>query len=120
MRIYLIRSLFLLTLLAGALAATAEAVSAPLYLPLADGNRWVLRDDGGAAAQSISVGRGATGLMLRGVPGAGDLRVRAVGQSIEAWDPAGARWEPFLRLGAPAGTNMPSIFPLHRSGARSS
>jgi hypothetical protein len=73
-------------------------------LPLADGNSWVLRDVERGSAATISVAREESGLVLRGLPGAGELRVRAAGGSIEAWDPAAARWEPFLRLGAPAGT----------------
>jgi hypothetical protein len=104
MRARLIRSSLLLALLAGTLAATSAASPVPRYLPLAEGNRWLLQGSDGGGAETISVGRGTPGLVLRGLPGAGDLRVRPVGQAVEAWDPAEARWEPFLRLGAPVGT----------------
>jgi len=118
MRAHLIRSSLLVALLAGSLAATSAASPAPRYLPLANDNRWLLQDRDGGGVQTITVGRGAPGLVLRGVPGAGDVQVRAVGQSVEAWDPAGGRWEPFLRLGAPVGTKYAvalSTAPLWRS-----
>jgi hypothetical protein len=78
-------------------------IETPRLLPLAAGNRWVLRDEQGSAG-TISVVRTSSGLLLRGLPGAGELRVRAAGRAVEAWDPDSARWEPFLRLGAPVGT----------------
>ena len=52
----------------------------------------------------ISVRRVAGALVLRGFPGTSALRVRRVGQSVQAWDSRDRRWEPFLRLGAPRGT----------------
>jgi len=64
----------------------------------------MLRDVEGPSTAAISVARTPSGLVLRGLPGAGELRVRSAGRSVEAWDPASRRWEPFLRLGAPAGT----------------
>lgn len=96
-----------LVLVTGCGAVTSErAVSSapPTLLPLADGNRWVLRDVESRSTATISADRTPSGLVLRGLPGAGDLRVRASGGSVQAWDRANARWEPFLRLGAPAGT----------------
>jgi hypothetical protein len=84
--------------------APAGSSRQPALLPLADGNRWVLRDVERGSTAAISVARKPSGLVLRGLPGAGELRVRVAGQSIQAWDPLGARWEQFLRLGAPAGT----------------
>ena len=96
-----------LAVVTGCSAAAGESAdSSPpsALLPLADGNRWVLRDVERGSTAAISVARMASGFVLRGLPGAGELRVRAAGQSVEAWDPVGARWEPFLRLGAPAGT----------------
>jgi hypothetical protein len=94
------------------------ATGSPAMLPLADGNRWVLRDVERSSTATISVVRTLSGLVLRGVPGAGELRVRAAGGSVQAWDPASARWEPFLRLGAPSGTRYTvdlSGAPLWRS-----
>ena len=96
-----------LVLVTGCGAVTSEnAVSGapPALLPLADGNRWVLRDLESRATATISTTRTPAGLVLRGLPGAGELRVRASGRSIQAWDRVRARWEPFLRLGAPKGT----------------
>jgi hypothetical protein len=96
-----------LAVAAGCGAASGEGADsgAPTsLLPLADGNRWVLRDVERGSTAAISVARQPSGFVLRGLPGAGELRVRAAGRSVEVWDPAGARWEPFLRLGAPAGT----------------
>jgi hypothetical protein len=88
-------------LLAAALAAplAAQARARP-FLPLADGSRWTLTTPDGVGRTTMSV-RGAT---LHGLPGAGPLRVRAAGASVQAWDAAQRRWEPFLRLGAPRGS----------------
>jgi hypothetical protein len=95
-----------------------EASTPPALLPLADGNRWVLRDTRGPSTATIAVVRRGSGLVLRGLPGAGDLRVRARGRAVEVWEPDRARWEPFLRLDAPAGTRYAvalSAAPLWRS-----
>jgi hypothetical protein len=92
-----------LALVAAAVPA-ATAADPPRLLPLADGNRWVLRDPDLGGTRTISVARRPAGLVLRGVPGAGDLRVRAAGRAVEAWDAGDRRWEPFLRLGAATGT----------------
>ena len=89
----------------GAVTSGNAVSSAPAaLLPLADGNRWVLRDLESGVTTTISTTRTRAGLVLSGLPGAGELRVRASGRSIQAWDRARARWEPFLRLGAPNGT----------------
>jgi hypothetical protein len=93
-----------LSLLAGFLPARIGATEPPSALPLAAGNRWVLRDAELGGTQAIAVTRSAAGLVLHGLPGAGDLRVRTAGRAVVAWDPADRRWEPFLRLGAAAGT----------------
>ena len=81
------------------------------YLPLVDGSRWVLTDPAGKGSQTITVTRGTSGLSLRGLPGAGEVRVRAAGFAIQAWDPASSRWEPFLRLGARVGTKYAVSLP---------
>jgi hypothetical protein len=86
------------------LATPAGAAHTPRLFPLADGNRWVLTDVRTGARRVISVDREARVLVLRGFPGAGELRIRRVGQSIRAWDRRDRRWEPFLRLGAARGT----------------
>jgi hypothetical protein len=117
-RRHLLHASLLLTLFAGSFPAATVASAAPRYLPLAEGNRWLLQNLEGSGAQTISVGRGTPGLVLRGLPGAGDLRVRAVGQAVQAWDPASRAWEPFLRLDAAAGTKYAvalSTAPLWRS-----
>ena len=83
----------------------AGATSTVSHFPLAAGNTWYLADAKNASASTVSVRtRSAGGLFLRGFPGTGDLRVRKAGASVEAYDVADSRWEPFLRLGAAAGT----------------
>lgn len=97
----------MLIVVAGCGAAAGDEAApqpSPTLLPLANGNRWVLRDDERGSTATISVARTPSGLVLRGLPGLGDLRVRAAGRAVQAWDPASSRWEPFLRLGAPVGT----------------
>ena len=89
-----------------AVAATAAATPAPSLFPLADGNSWTLRDPERGAMSTISVDRRPGGFVLRGFPGAADLRVRADGETVQAWDPSQSRWEPFLPLGARAGTTQ--------------
>jgi hypothetical protein len=93
-----------LALVAAGFPAATAATTSPSMLPLNEGNRWVLRDPDLGGTRSISVLRRPSGLVLRGVPGASDLRVRTVGRAIEVWDASSRRWEPFLRLGAAAGT----------------
>ena len=96
----------------------ADLQAPPAPLPLVDGNRWVLRDLESSSTATIAVTRRPSGLVLRGLPGTGDVRVRAAGRAVQAWDAADARWEPFLRLGAPAGTRYTvalSGAPLWRS-----
>lgn len=95
-----------LVFVAVALGAAPFASPSPMVspFPLADGNRWVLRDTETGTARTILLVRKPSGLVLRGLPGAADLRVRSAGKTTEAWDPASRRWEPLLRLGAPAGT----------------
>ena len=112
--------LALIVVVGSGAAAGDEIATAtpPPLLPLAEGNRWVLRDTRGPSTATIAVVRRASGLVLRGLPGAGDLRVRARGRAVEAWDSGSGRWEPFLRLGAPAGTRYAvalSDAPLWRS-----
>lgn len=64
----------------------------------------MLRDPDRGGTRTVSVANGPSGFLLRGLPGAGELRVRSAGRAIEAWDATSRRWEPFLRLGAAAGT----------------
>lgn len=82
----------------------AAVALAPHPFPLANGNHWTLRQVDSGVATTISVRRSAGRLVLHGFPGAGDLRVRRAGQTLEAWDPADGRWEAFFRFGAPVGT----------------
>ena len=86
------------------LAACVSAASVdPQAFPLQAGARWSLADEAGNELV-IRVTRGRGGYLLRGLPGLPPTRVRARGHDIQAWDPRAARWEPFLRLGAPVGT----------------
>ena len=84
-------------------AAAAASAPSPSLFPLADGNRWLL-SDGARARTAISVERRGPAYVLDGFPGTAALRVRAAGQAVQAWDAGQARWEPFLRLDARAGT----------------
>jgi hypothetical protein len=84
--------------------AGADAGTGPSLFPLADGNRWTLRDLKSGTASTITARRSGAVFILRAFPGAGTVRVRGQGEGVEAWDAVDRRWEPFLRLGAPAGT----------------
>jgi hypothetical protein len=86
--------------LAGTTSAAAAAVSP---FPLASRTAWTLTDENGSALRIRSTQAG-TAYVLRGFPGLASVRVRANGPNVEAWDAGAARWEPFLRLGAPSGT----------------
>lgn len=102
MRAWIPSALAALTLLAAGWGGATSAVS---HFPLAAGNTWYLANAKDASGSTVSVrARRTGGLFLRGFPGAGDLRVRRAGSAVEAWDVAESRWEPFLRLGATAGT----------------
>lgn len=81
---------------------SAFAEQPPSLFPLADGNRWTLRDVETDAARTISVSEGEKGLVLSGLPGAPALRVRWSGDAVQAWDTADGRWEAILRFGLPA------------------
>ena len=72
----------------------------PSFFPLAPGHRWVLREVDKGSATTISIRKG---LVLHGFPGASDLRVRRVGQAVQAWDTKDRRWEAWFRFGLPVG-----------------
>ena len=93
-----------LALLFGLAAPTATAVPRSSPFPLAPGNRWQLRDEQSGATRIVAVQRRGDALVLRGFPGLGPTRVRALGGAVEAYDSANGRWEAFLRLDAPVGT----------------
>lgn len=93
------------SLTAGLVAVVATA---PSPFPLADGSRWTLRGVDTGATRTISV-RDA---VLHGLPGAGPLRVRRVGRTVQAWDATQQRWEPLFRFAAPAG----SRYAVHLGG----
>jgi hypothetical protein len=95
-------SVGLLTLMLGA-ATGAEAVPRPNPFPLADGNRWTFRAVELNAARTMSVEQTGQGLVLSGLPGAPDLRVRWAGETVQAWDARNDRWEALFRFGAAAG-----------------
>ena len=86
-----------------ALGGGAAAKKPLSHFPLADGNRWTLRDVESNAATTISVRRESGAFVLRGFPGASDLQVRMVEKTLHAWDPDNRRWEPLFRFGARVG-----------------
>jgi hypothetical protein len=98
------RRLALATVLLALVAATTAAAAAAPALPLAAGNRWVLRDADGLSTGAVAIRLRPAGLTLSGLPLLPETRVRAEDPAVTAWDAAGRRWEPFLRLGAPVGT----------------
>jgi len=75
------------------------AVAATLLFPLAPGTHWTLRDVHSGAKTTISV---AKGRVLHGLPGDGNVRVRSVGKTVQAWDRG--HWEDWFRFGVKAGT----------------
>jgi hypothetical protein len=79
----------------------AAVVGATLF-PLAPGTQWTFRDVDSGAVTSMSV---RAGRVLHGFPGTGDLRVRRVGQTVQAWDRGDGRWEDWFRFGAPVKTS---------------
>jgi hypothetical protein len=91
--------------LAIATGVSSAATPPPASLfPFADGNRWTLRERTSGAPMTISM-RGRPGaFVLHRFPGLEAVRVRRVRGSVEAWDSADRRWEPFLRLSASVGT----------------
>jgi hypothetical protein len=87
-----------------AVAAGAGAAAAPSPFPLADGNSWTLLDPARGSTAVIAARRSGRSFLLRGFPGTGELRVRWVGSTVEAWDPADRRFEPLLRFGSRTGS----------------
>jgi hypothetical protein len=99
------RTVSLIALAAGLVAVGGVAAKgAKSLFPLADGNRWTLQSLESTAVTTMSVRKTAAGLVLRGFPGAGDLRVRSMGLTVEAWDPRDGRWEALLRFGLRPGS----------------
>jgi hypothetical protein len=92
----------LLVLTFGMTASSGSAQGTSPF-PLADGSRWTLRDVDSRAARTIAARREGNGLVLSGLPGAPDLRVRWSGKTLQAWDTVNSRWEALFRFGAPAG-----------------
>ena len=58
-------------------------VAASMLFPLTPGTHWTFRDVDSGAASSMAV---RAGRVLHGFPGAGDLRVRRNGKTVQAWD----------------------------------
>lgn len=78
----------------------AAVLSATLF-PLAPGTQWTFRDVDSGATASMSV---RAGRVLHGFPGIGDVRVRAKGKTVQAFDRGDGRWEDWFRFGLPAKT----------------
>jgi hypothetical protein len=78
----------------------AALVGTSLF-PLTPGHRWTFRDVESGAKVVIVM---RPGHVLHGFPGAGDLRARALGKTVEAWDEEDGRWETWFRFGAPVKT----------------
>lgn len=93
---------FLVVALGTTGSAFAEPTPSPF--PLADGNRWTLRDVETNAARTIAVSKQDQGLVVSGLPGAPAIRVRWAGDTLQAWDSTNERWEALFRFGEPAGT----------------
>jgi hypothetical protein len=75
------------------------------FFPLQPRNEWTFENVRYGGAETLSVGRASPGVFrLIGFPGAGTMRVRWSGQTLQAWDGEDRRWEALLRLGAPVGT----------------
>ena len=95
-------SVGLLTLVLGA-AAGGYAAPRPNPFPLADGNRWTLRDVETNVARTMRVRSEGRGLVLHGLPGAAPMRVRWAGETVQVWDTSNDRWEALFRFGEPVG-----------------
>ena len=95
-------SVGLITLTLGA-SESSDAARRASPFPLVDGNRWTLRDVNTNAPRTIAVRRGDAGLVLSGLPGMPDVRVRWSGRTLQAWDRGNRRWEALFRFGAAAG-----------------
>jgi hypothetical protein len=95
---------------AAAVALVSSAAAAPPtsrhFFPLRAGNEWTFENQRYGGSDTLSVPR-VTGRVFRltGFPGTQSLRVRWSGQTLQAWDGRERRLEPFLRLGARAGTS---------------
>jgi hypothetical protein len=94
---------------AAAVVLVPSAAAAPptgrQSFPLRAGNEWTFENRRYGGSDTLSVSPAPAGAFrLTGFPGAPSLRVRWSGQTLQAWDGRERRWEPFLRLGARAGT----------------
>jgi hypothetical protein len=76
------------------------------FFPLQAGNEWTFENRRYGGEDTVSVARATAGVFrLVDFPGTSSLRVRWSGKTLQAWDGEQRRWEPFLRLGARAGTS---------------
>jgi hypothetical protein len=64
--------------------------------PLVPGHHWTFRDVQSGAKNDVTVGARR---VLTGFPGAGALRVRTSGKTVQAWDTHDRRWEAWFRFG---------------------
>ena len=82
-------------------AGSAPAQSRSPF-PLAEGNRWTHRGTETNFTRTMLVRGQADALVLSGLPGAPPLRVRWLGETVQAWDSGNDRWEALFRFGEPA------------------
>jgi len=87
-----------------AVAAGGTAAGPRSLFPIANGNRWTLRDVDSGLPETISILNGVSGLELYGFPGLTDgTRLRRKATDVQVWEASRARWVTLLRFGA-AGT----------------
>ena len=86
-------------------SAAVLPASSRQFFPLERGNEWTFENLQYGGEETITVARADGGVFrLEGFPGAPSLRVRWLGQTLQAWDTKDRRWEALFRFGAPAGT----------------
>jgi hypothetical protein len=82
-------------------AAGGTAAEPRSLFPIANGNRWTLRDVDSGLPETISILNGVSGLELYGFPGLTDgTRLRRKGTDVQVWEASRARWVTLLRFGA--------------------
>ncbi len=91
--------------LAAALAAATPA-QAKHQFPLKEGNKWTFKNLKFGGVSGMAVAEETSGMFrLEGFPGGGDdFWVAWGGSTLYAWNWDAGQWRPFLKFGAPTGT----------------